>query len=581
MRERWILQTKHGDVQGLAKQLKIPALVTKCMINRDLTNEKDMKKYLYGTLEDLYDPYLMKDMKEAVEHVLLAKQKGYKVAIASDFDCDGIFSAYILWSGFQKIGLDSKIFTPDRVMEGYGLNQRIVDEAVSEGRRLLVTCDNGIAAHEEVCYAKEKGMEVLVTDHHEIQESLPEADEVLDPKRPDETYPFDGLCGAGVAFKLICALYDRLGIPASACEDLLEYVAIATVADVMELKDENRILVKTGLNNLQNPQNIGIASLIEVLGLSEKTITAGHIGFMIGPCFNAAGRIATVEDSFSLLMEENPGEAKEKAEHLKAINDERKEMTEQGVEKAILQIEKKASIPTVLVLLLSDVHESLAGIIAGRIRERYYRPTIVFTEPEPGIVKGSGRSIPEYDMFRELMKCKPLMMRFGGHKMAAGMTMKKANLDILGNKLNQNITLTDDQLRPTVWIDASMPIGYPTIDMIKSLSMMEPFGVGNPQPIFAEQHFRILRGRKLGKEGNVLRLRIANQRGEQADAVMLFGVEEFESFIYKEWGELNLKKMYQAQSNDIDIAFTYYPMINEYQGMESIQMRINSYCRIQ
>ena len=432
MREKWIVETKKGDFNGLSAKLKVSPLAVRCLMNRGVESEQEMREFLYGTLDDLHDPFLMKGMDEAVREIVKAKEQGRKVAIASDFDCDGIFSAYILWKGFQKIGLDSEIFTPDRVKEGYGLNRRIVDEALAGGRDFLVTCDNGIAANEEVDYAKKLGMTVIVTDHHEVQEQMPNADAILDPKRDDETYPFRGLCGAGVAFKLICALYDAQQVPAEAKDELLEYAGIATVADVMELQGENRILVKYGLKALSHTKNIGLRALLKVQELEDKQITAGHIGFILGPCFNAAGRIATVAESFSLLMEEDEEKALEKAERLKEINESRKQMTEDGAEEAYLKLEEKEAknkLPKVLIVLLPDTHESLVGIIAGRVKERYNRPTIVFTETEDGLVKGSGRSIESYHMYQALCGVQDLLLKFGGHPMAAGFSLNGGRHD--------------------------------------------------------------------------------------------------------------------------------------------------------
>ena len=479
MREKWIVETKKGDFNGLSAKLKVSPLAVRCLMNRGVESEQEMREFLYGTLDDLHDPFLMKGMDEAVREIVKAKEQGRKVAIASDFDCDGIFSAYILWKGFQKIGLDSEIFTPDRVKEGYGLNRRIVDEALAGGRDFLVTCDNGIAANEEVDYAKKLGMTVIVTDHHEVQQ-----------------------------------------VPAEAKDELLEYAGIATVADVMELQGENRILVKYGLKALSHTKNIGLRALLKVQELEDKQITAGHIGFILGPCFNAAGRIATVAESFSLLMEEDEEKALEKAERLKEINESRKQMTEDGAEEAYLKLEEKEAknkLPKVLIVLLPDTHESLVGIIAGRVKERYNRPTIVFTETEDGLVKGSGRSIEVYDMFHELMACKDLMERFGGHKMAAGMTLHEKDLPELEKRLNENCVLTEEDFRPVVRIDAPMPIGYITETLLSEIEQMEPFGVGNPKPIFAEQHFRILSGRKFGVEGTVLKLQVQNDVGNPAD----------------------------------------------------------------
>lgn len=586
MRERWILETKKADFDGLARQLGVPPLVVRCMINRGVEGEADMESYLRGTMAELYDPLMMKDVDKAVHILLQGREQGAKAAIASDFDCDGIFSGYLLWRAFERIGLDSRIFTPDRVQEGYGLNERIVDEALAEGRSILVTCDNGIAANAQTAYAKERGMTVIVTDHHEVQEELPPADAIVDPKQEGETYPFAGLCGAGVAYKLICALYDACGIPKKEKEELVEYVAIATVADVMELKDENRILVREGLRRLPDTGNCGLQALLKVQGLENRDITAGHIGFIIGPCFNAAGRIATVKDSFDLLMERDPERALERAEHLKKINEERKQMTEEGAEQAYqlvmakCQAGKEQELPDILILLLPDTHESLVGIIAGRVKERYHHPVIVFTRTEEGLVKGSGRSIEAYHMFQELMKCKDLMIRFGGHKMAAGMTLRESDLPELERRLNANSSLTGDDFCPVVHIDAAMPVGFVTEQLVWQLSRMEPFGVGNPRPVFAEQHFRILAGYRLGREKNVLKLRVQNEQGNTCDAMLFRGADEFDYFVIREWGEMELRRMYEGRENHLDVAFTYYPSVNEYQGMRSIQIQVVSYCRI-
>lgn len=589
MREKWIVETKKGDFDGLARRLGVSPLVIRCMINRGLEEEPDMRRYLQGTVADLPDPLQMKDVDRAVQILLQAKKQGWKAAIASDFDCDGIFSGYLLWRAFGRIGLNSRIFTPDRVREGYGLNERIVDEALEEGRSILVTCDNGIAANEQVAYAKERGMMVIVTDHHEVQEELPLADAVVDPKQEGEMYPFDGLCGAGVAYKLICALYDICGIPPAEKEELLEYVAIATVADVMELRGENRILVREGLRRLSGTANCGLQALMEVQGLQGRQITAGHVGFILGPCFNAAGRIATVKESFDLLMEEDPETALERAEQLKKINEERKQMTEEGADKAYRLVEERreggtgetdGKLPDILILLLPDTHESLVGIIAGRVKERYHHPVIVFTRTEEGLVKGSGRSIDSYHMFRGLMKCRDLMVRFGGHKMAAGMTLRERDLPELERRLNEESGLTEEDFCPVVHIDAPMPVGYVTEQLIRDLSRMEPFGVGNPKPVFAEQHFKILAGYRLGREKNVLKLRVKNDRGNTCDAMLFRGAEDFDRFVVREWGETELKRMYEGKENYLDVAFTYYPSVNEYQGIKRIQIQIVGYCRI-
>ena len=589
MGEKWILETKKADFSALSRDLGISPLVVRCMVNRDLTDIGAMRQYLRGTVKDMYPPLQMKDVEKAVS--LLTGAEDAKVAVVSDFDCDGIFSGYILWRAFQRVGLDTKIYTPDRVQEGYGLNERIIEEARGEGRTVLVTCDNGIAANAQVDYAKSMGMTVIVTDHHEIQEKMPSADAVIDPKREDETYPFDGLCGAGVAYKLICALFDAVGISEEEKEAFLPYVAVATVADVMELRDENRIIVKTGLNMLEKVENPGLKALLQVQELWGRKLNAAHIGFVIGPCFNAAGRIATVKESFDLLMEQDTEAAREQAGRLKEINEERKKMTEEGAEKAFAAVEEKrcqmrekypdfGGLPPVLIILLEDCHESLVGIIAGRVKERYHHPVIVFTSVGDGRVKGSGRSIERYHMFEELMKCKDLMERFGGHKMAAGMTLKKEYLQELERRLNREAALTAEDFRPVVRIDAAMPVGYVTERLIQELSCMEPFGVGNAKPVFAEQHFRVLQGRALGREGSVLKLRVENLQGNRCDAILFHGREEFEDFVIREWGERELARMYEGKENHLDIALAYYPQVNEYRGVRTIQIQIVGYCRV-
>jgi single-stranded-DNA-specific exonuclease len=583
VREKWILETKKADFNRMADELGVHPIVVRCMVNRGLQTVEEMKKYLHGTKADLYDSFLMKDMNVAVQLIRNAGNHGEKIAIASDFDCDGIFSGYILWTAFQKIGLDARIYTPDRIQEGYGLNRRIVDEALADGRRILVTCDNGIAALEEITYAKEAGMTVIITDHHEVQEKMPDADAILDPKRENETYPFDGLCGAGVAFKLIAALYQQYHIVESEVWKLLPYVAVATVADVMELRGENRILVKEGLAMLPAVENPGLRALIEVQNLLGKNLNAGHIGFILGPCFNAAGRIATVEESFALLMETDMEKARKQAIHLKEINESRKAMTEAGEKEALRVLSVRGdekSLPPVLVIFLPDIHESLAGIIAGRVKERYHHPAIVFTRTEEGIVKGSGRSIEAYDMFAELMKCKDLMIRFGGHKMAAGMTLREKDLPELERRLCGESALTEEDFCRVIRIDAAMPVGYATEHLLNEFSRMEPFGVGNPKPVFAEQHFRVLRGQRLGKERNVLKLLVENTKGSRCDAMLFRGIDMFEAFVVQEWGEGELRRMYEGRENRLDIAFTYYPELNEFRGKRTIQMHIAGYCHV-
>ncbi|MCI8962484.1 MAG: single-stranded-DNA-specific exonuclease RecJ [Eubacterium sp.] len=579
MKKRWILQTKPGDFRGMAERYGISPVTARCMVNRGICREDEMDTYLKGGLEKLHSPWLLADMDKAVQIIL--EHKAGCGAIASDFDCDGIFSAFILNKGFETCGIKSRIFTPDRIEEGYGLNRRIVDEAAAEKASFLITCDNGIAALDEVRYARERGLPVIVTDHHEIQKELPEADAVVDPKREDCSYPFKGLCGAGVAFQLISALYEKMGISAEKREELLEYAAIATVADVMELQGENRVLVKAGLRRLRETKNVGLRALLQVQGLSGRDIKAYHIGFVLGPCFNAAGRINTVEKAFALLKETDSRKALELAEELKEINETRKQMTEEAAEAAFELLEQggKTDQP-VYILHLPECHESLVGIVAGRIKEAYHHPVIVFTSVGEGLVKGSGRSIESYHMFEGLMACSDLMVRFGGHRMAAGMTMRQENLPELERRLNEKAGLQPEDFIPVLNIDVPLPVGHVSEKLITDLEALEPFGCGNPKPVFAEQHFRILRAARRGKRANVLTMKVANETGTTIDAICFDDIDGFEKLICQEWGDEELEKLYAGKENAVDIGLAYYPSVNEYGGFRTLQIVVTDFCRI-
>lgn len=563
----------------MAERYGISPVTARCMVNRGICREDEMDTYLKAGLEKLHSPWLFADMDKAVQIIL--EHKAGCGAIASDFDCDGIFSAFILNKGFETCGIKSRIFTPDRIEEGYGLNRRIVDEAAAEKASFLITCDNGIAALDEVRYARERGLPVIVTDHHEIQKELPEADAVVDPKREDCSYPFKGLCGAGVAFQLISALYEKMGISLEKREELLEYAAIATVADVMELQGENRVLVKAGLRRLRETKNVGLRALLQVQGLSGRDIKAYHIGFVLGPCFNAAGRINTVEKAFALLKETDSRKALELAEELKEINETRKQMTEEAAEAAFELLEQggKTDQP-VYILHLPECHESLVGIVAGRIKEAYHHPVIVFTSVGEGLVKGSGRSIESYHMFEGLMGCSDLMVRFGGHRMAAGMTMRQENLPELERRLNEKTSLQPEDFIPVLNIDVPLPVGHVSEKLIEDLETLEPFGCGNPKPVFAEQHFRILRAARRGKRANVLTMKVANETGTTIDAICFDDIDGFEKLIRQEWGDEELEKLYAGKENAVDIGLAYYPSVNEYGGFRTLQIVVTDFCRI-
>lgn len=589
--EKWILEMKKGDFNGIAQEYGISPVLARIMVNRGVREKEQIRRYLKGTMEDLYDPRLLLDMDQAVKLLCAAIEKKEKIGIASDFDVDGIFSSMILWTAFTKLGADCFIETPNRVTEGYGLNRRIVDDCLEKGAKLLITCDNGIAALDAVEYAKENGLTVVVTDHHEVPfeekgdgERIyikPKADAIVNPKQAECTYPFPKLCGAGVTFKLAQILYERYGILKSELEPLIEYAAIATVADVMDLEDENRILVKTGLKLLEHTKNKGLQAILRVNNLEGKRISAYHIGFVIGPCFNAAGRLETVKSALDLLMCNNEAQAEVMAENLKALNDSRKEMTIQGFEQAVEKIEHSDLMSDKVILVkLEECHESLVGIIAGRVRERYHKPVIVFTDAEEGI-KGSGRSIEAYNMFEELLKCKDLLGRFGGHPMAAGLSLLEENLEELRRRLNENTTLTEEDLRPVVRIDVAMPIEYITEEFVEQLELLEPFGKGNPKPIFAEQHFRFTGGNIIGKNKNVMKAKVVNGSGARIEALYFGQIDQLQEYIIEEFGQQEWERMMHGDRNNVDLGLTYYPDINEYMGRKTPQIVIQNYCRIQ
>lgn len=588
--EKWVLETKRGDFYKTAEAYGISPVLARIMVNRGVTEEEQIRRYLKGTLDDLYEPDLLYDMDKAVALLVEHMDRGECLVIASDFDVDGIFSSMVLHTAFSRLGAVSFVETPNRVTEGYGLNRRIVDNALEKGAKLLITCDNGIAALDAVEYAKDNGLTVIVTDHHEVpfeeQEDgsrvyvKPKADAIVNPKQMECNYPFPKLCGAGVAFKVAQMLYRHYGVPKEELLPLLEYTAIATVADVMDLEDENRIIVKYGLKLLEQTKNKGLHAILKVNDLLDKTISAYHIGFIIGPCFNAAGRLETVKSALDLLMCDDEVQAEKRAMELKLLNESRKEMTVKGLEQAIEKIENSSlNDDRVLLVKLENCHESLVGIIAGRIREKYHKPTLVFTEVEDGI-KGSGRSIEAYNMFEELLKCKYLLTRFGGHPMAAGLSLQTKNLEPLRKTLNENTTLTEEDLRPVVRIDVALPVGYVTEEFVNQLELLEPFGKGNEKPVFAEQHFKLLGGRLIGKNKNVFKGVVQNQAGDRMEAIYFGDVDAFTDFLVEEYGQQQYENMLHGDTNNIDIGLTYYPSVNEFRGRKNMQIVIQNYCRI-
>ena len=590
-KERWRLYAKKADFAAISKAYGINQVTARIMRNRGVETKEEIESYLKGDLDYLSDPALMKDADKAASLLEAAIANNELIAISSDFDNDGIFSGLLLKEAIIELGGRAAIFTPNRVMEGYGVNSRIVEEANANGASVLLTCDNGIAAFEAIDEAKKLGMTVIVTDHHEVPFEehdgkkiylLPKADAIVDPKQEDCAYPFKSLCGTGVAYQLMTLLFHRMKRTMSRQEIFLQYTAIATVADVMELVGENRILVRKGLSYLNHTNHTGLRALMEVCGIAPEQVRAYHIGFILGPCFNAAGRLDTIVHALALLESKEYDQALALAGELWAMNEERKELTRVGTERAVELIEHATwKDEHVYLVYIKDCHESVAGIIAGRLRERYYRPVLVFTDAsEEGQIKASGRSIDDYDMFTELSAFRNLFLRFGGHKMAAGLTMEKKNLEILRDGLNARCTLTQTQLMPLVMIDAAMPLGYISEEVIADLEKLEPFGRANEKPLFAQQHLSVLRLSRIGKNRNVVKMSVMGPEGIIMDALYFGDTDVFFDFLEEEYGRDNVAAALRGMRNTIDIGVTYYPQINEFQGKRSLQIVIQNYCRV-
>lgn len=585
-KELWMVQTKRADFSGLAMRLGVSPVAVRVMRNRGLTEEAEMRKYLYGTLDDLYDPRLMKGMEQAAELIARKLKEGKHVRIIGDYDIDGVCSTYILLKGFQRAAkelsqrcsleagrysvekendaqIDYEI--PDRIKDGYGINESIIRQASADGVDTLVTCDNGIAALREISIAKQLGMTVVVTDHHEVPvdeygQILPPADAVVDPKQDGETYPFHEICGAVVAWKLIRVLYEKLGIPESEWMDLLEFAAIATVGDVMKLQDENRLIVKYGLKKIGSTKNTGLRKLIEKNNLDIENLSAYHIGFVIGPCLNAGGRLKSAKVALRMLLAEDPERAGEMADELKELNDMRKDMTAKGEAEAIEQVEKQYMDDKVLVVFLPECHESLAGIIAGRLREHFHKPSFVLTRGET-TAKGSGRSIEQYHMYQGLCKVSDLLVKFGGHPMAAGLSLEEKDIDEFRRRLNADAELTEEDFVPKIWIDVPMPFEYVNEKIVQELKDLEPFGQGNEKPLFAQKSLVIRNARVLGKNRNVVKLNLVTETGQPVDGLLFADGDRF------------LEE--QARRNMIDMI--YYPDVNEYNGTRTLQAVIRNY----
>ena len=570
MQEKWILYAKKADFQEIGHKFHISPILARLIRNRDVVGDEAVGRYLYSGPEGMHDPGLLPDMEGAVEILEKKIAAGARIRIVGDYDIDGVCSSCILAQGLKRLGAKADWEIPDRIKDGYGINESIIRVASAEGIDTILTCDNGIAAISQIALAKELGMTVVVTDHHDIQtraledgseeDLLPPADALVNPKRRDSTYPFPQICGAMVAYKLIQVLYERAGVPREEWLEMMELAAVATVGDVMKLQDENRIVVKEGLKRIAHTKNLGLRALIRANQLDPAKISAYHIGFIIGPCLNAGGRLQTAKLALGLLLAEDEREAEELAAELKILNDQRKDMTQEGVIEAQAQVEEHYREDKVLVVFLPDCHESLAGIVAGRIREQYNKPTFILTYGEDG-AKGSGRSIEAYHMFQGLVEVQDLLTKFGGHPMAAGFSLPLENVGEFRRRLNENARLTPEDFVPKVWIDIALPFEYVSEELIEELELLEPFGNGNEKPQFAQRDLFIRSVRVMGKNRNVVKLMLVNEQGTALDAIVFTEGDRF------------LEEMGDKRRMDV----VYYPTVNEYNGRRSLQIVVKNW----
>lgn len=568
--EKWVVAAKKADFRKIGETFGIDPVIARIIRNRDVIGEEDIRLYLNGKMEDLPSPWLLKDLEKAVAIIIEGIDQKKRIRIVGDYDIDGVCATAILYKGLLRAGIQADTYIPHRVTDGYGLNPHVISQAGEDGIELLITCDNGIAAPEEIRQAKELGMTVIVTDHHNIPYEikgeeripiLPPADALVNPKQEECDYPFKELCGAAVAYKLMSALYERQGIPAGELEELMVLAAIATIGDVMDLQGENRILVKEGLKRLPDTQNQGLQALMRANNL-ERPVSAYHIGFVLGPCINASGRLDTALRSLELLLETDPGKAAKKAGDLVHMNESRKAMTALQVEEALRQIEESdLKNDPVLVVYLPECHESLAGIAAGRVRERYHRPVFILTRGEQGI-KGSGRSIEAYSMYDELTACKDLLTKYGGHPMAAGLSIEEKYIETFRKRLNEQCRLREEDLVPKFVIDVPMPIGYVTENLVEQMELLEPFGKGNSRPLFAQKGIQVSGFTIFGKNKNVARMKLTESTGSCRDGICFGDMERFSAVL----------------SENRPVSILYYPRINEYQGERRLQIVVQSVC---
>ncbi len=584
--QQWMVINKGADFKGIGNKFHIDPVTARIIRNREVIGDEEIQSFLAGTLQELPDVHLMQDLDLLVEVLDEKIKEKAKIRIIGDYDIDGVMSSYLLYCALTRCGAIVDVAIPNRITDGYGLNRNLITEAFESGVDTILTCDNGIAAIEEIAYAKEMGMTVLVTDHHEIPFKdvdgeriymCSEADAIVNPHQKTCAFPYKDLCGAGVAWAVIVALYEKNGIEQKEAEDLLEFVAFATVGDIMSLTGLNRILVREGLKRIHHTTNIGMRALISQCGLLPEQIDTYHFGFVLGPCINAAGRLDTARRALRLFISEKPEEAVEIADELVVLNEERKEMTRQGVEEAKQLVEEGGyENDPVLILYLPDVHESIAGIIAGRIREYYYRPTFILTKAEDG-VKGSGRSTEEYSMYEQMCKCSDLLTKFGGHPMAAGLSLPEENVEAFRKQMNENCPFRAEEIVQTIHIDVPMPVDYVTNALVEEFSILAPFGKDNPKPVFADRNLKISRMWIIGKNQNVLRMTLISEQGRPLSAIYFGDIETMQTYLVEQYGTQEVDKAFHGRENSMQISIVYSPKINTYRDSETLQFEIQYY----
>lgn len=589
----WKLKTRKSGYKQVSEEHQISWQTAILLLNRQIEEYDDIENFLHADIRALHDPHELQDMDKAAAIMKECIERGDNIRVIGDYDVDGICSSYILYEGIRKCGGHVDVRLPHRVEDGYGLSDSLIDKAYEEGIGTIITCDNGIAAISQVAHAKELGMTVIVTDHHEVlcdsddkdRMILPEADAVVDPKRKDDTGSYHEICGAMVAYKFVCVLTEFMGISADQNADFFRDLRIfagwATVCDVMPLRDENRIIVKDSFKNIPLSHNVGLNALLRECGIEADSVTCYIYGFVLGPCLNATGRLDTAMKGLELLLEQNPDAAAGIARNLKELNDSRKDLTRIGQDEAMAKIQEYgANLPKVLVIYLPDLHESLAGIIAGRVREATHRPTYILTDTKDGILKGSGRSIDAYHMHDALSECRDLLLKFGGHKMAAGFSLEKSNLEAFTSALNDNCKLEESDFNEKLYLDCELPPEYLNISILREFEEIGPYGTGNEEPLFAARQIELVSGRVIGKNANVGKFQIKDTAGKYYDMMLFSGLDKWDEFLNETFGEDNVKKLYNGSLNDkMYVNIAYRPQINEYRGTESMQIVLKDYMK--